>query len=140
MVTDNDGATDSDTRVITVNQEPIQNETPIANFDASKENLKVTFQDTSTDSDGYLTNWHWDFGDSNYSDLKNPVHTYEDEGSYTVILTVTDNDNMTNSYTLTITVEKKQGENNGGIPGFELASLILLIISLLIIKKRKRNM
>jgi PKD repeat protein len=47
------------------------------------EDLTVTFTNTSTGA----TNYAWDFGDENSSTEENPVHTYADAGTYTVILT-----------------------------------------------------
>jgi beta propeller repeat protein len=47
--------------------------------------LKVTFTDRST---GSPTSWKWSFGDSTYSTVKKPVHTYTKAGKYTVSLTV----------------------------------------------------
>lgn len=43
--------------------------------------------------------YEWDFGDNNYSDIANPEHIYEEEGSYTVNLVVIDSAtcNITNS-------------------------------------------
>ncbi len=34
--------------------------------------------------------WHWDFGDNNVSDEKNPLHVYNKSGNYTAILMVKD--------------------------------------------------
>ncbi len=56
----------------------------------------VFFTDKSTDSDGYITSWSWDFGDGNSSSEKNPNHQYFKPGNYAVKLTVKDNDD-TNS-------------------------------------------
>lgn len=39
-------------------------------------------------SEGEITAWHWDFGDGQSSDEKDPVHRYEKEGNWTVILTI----------------------------------------------------
>jgi PKD repeat protein len=47
--------------------------------------LKVTFKDLSAGAVGY----EWDFGDGSTSTEKEPVHTYETAGIYTVSLTVT---------------------------------------------------
>ncbi len=61
---------------------------PIASNDG------VTYQfdgSGSTDDDGTVTAWHWDFGDGNTSDDMSPSHTYAAAGSYHVLLTVTDN-------------------------------------------------
>jgi PKD repeat protein len=65
---------------------------PAASFNHSTYSLEVTFADTSTDSDGNVVSWLWDFGDSGSSTLQNPVHTYGDDGTFTVTLTVTDDD------------------------------------------------
>ena len=47
--------------------------------------LTVNFTDEST---GNPTSWFWEFGDGGTSTQKDPLHEYEQEGSYTVILTV----------------------------------------------------
>jgi outer membrane protein assembly factor BamB len=39
--------------------------------------------------------YHWDFGDSNTSDEKNPTHIYSEAGNYTVTLSVTDAEDNT---------------------------------------------
>ena len=52
--------------------------------------LTVTFTDTSVAGSGTITSWAWDFGDGNTSTLQNPTHTYTAAGSYTVTLSVTD--------------------------------------------------
>lgn len=36
--------------------------------------------------------WHWDFGDNKTSDEQNPIHYYTNTGYFTVVLTITDND------------------------------------------------
>jgi PKD repeat protein len=67
----------------------------------------VTFTDESTDTDGTVVAWSWNFGDSSAtatSSLQNPTHTYADNGVYTVSLTVTDDDSATNTVTHDITV------------------------------------
>jgi hypothetical protein len=35
-----------------------------------------------------ITSYLWDFGDGNYSSTKNPIHMFENEGKYSVILTI----------------------------------------------------
>jgi len=57
----------------------------------------VEFTDTSTDIDGNITAWYWDFGDGTNSTEQNPVHQYTALGTYTVMLNVTDNDGATDS-------------------------------------------
>ncbi len=102
-VTDNDGHSSSVSALITVGEVP-----PIASFywipsiptviDA------VQFLDTSFDPDGYIVSWQWDFGDGNTSNLRNPTHQYAANGTYTVTLTVTDNDGHTSSVSANITI------------------------------------
>lgn len=68
-------------------------------------NEEISFDGTgSTDSDGSLASYYWDFGDSNYSSSSTPTHSYTTAGTYTVTLTVTDNDGGTDTETVTITV------------------------------------
>ncbi|MFA5267441.1 MAG: PKD domain-containing protein [Methanoregula sp.] len=55
----------------------------------------VQFYDRSA---GFPTSWQWDFGDGTTANVKNPVHTYEATGNYTVTLTVS-NDLGTDSIT-----------------------------------------
>jgi len=56
----------------------------------------VHFNDASTDDDGTIVSWSWDFGDgSPTSSEQNPAHQFTSSGSYTVTLTVTDNDGAT---------------------------------------------
>lgn len=59
----------------------------------------------SSDPDGTITAWAWDFGDGATSTAANPVHTYAAAGSYPVRLTVTDDDGATGSTTRTVAVQ-----------------------------------
>jgi chitodextrinase len=83
------------------------NNPPVANFSTSKNNLKVTFTDTSTDSDGTIVAWDWNFGDGAASTVQDPVHTYGSSGTYTVTLTVTDDDNGTDTISKNVTVNNQ---------------------------------
>ncbi|MDX1913268.1 MAG: PKD domain-containing protein [Saprospiraceae bacterium] len=68
------------TQYITVNT------TPTPNFTHTVNGATVTFTNTSSpNSVSYL----WNFGDGNTSTETNPVHTYADPGTYTVVLTAT---------------------------------------------------
>jgi len=48
---------------------------------------KVSFEDQST---GEIVKWHWDFGDGEHSNERNPIHEYEELGHYVVVLTIDD--------------------------------------------------
>ncbi|AEA43481.1 PKD domain-containing protein [Fluviicola taffensis] len=66
----------------------------------------VTFTSTSTN---YPTGYSWNFGDgSPASTTQNPVHQYTNPGTYTAVLTVTNQWGSTNSTPVTITVNNPQ--------------------------------
>lgn len=58
-------------------------EAPKASFTYDVEDLTVTFQNLSKNADTYA----WDFGDGQTSTEANPVHTYAENGDYSVVLT-----------------------------------------------------
>ena len=72
------------------------NSPPTASFTADPTTgdapLLVQFTSTSTDSDGTIVGYDWDFGDGGISDVADPSHTYDTAGEYEVTLTVTDDD------------------------------------------------
>jgi PKD repeat protein len=61
--------------------------------------IVVNFRDLST---GSPTAWHWDFGNGGTSTLQNPSATFFAVGTYSVTLTVTNN-NGSSSNTVTKT-------------------------------------
>jgi PKD repeat protein len=73
---------------------------PIADFTATPTSgeapLSVSFTDFSTSNDGIIS-WQWDFGDGATSTDPNPSHIYSDDGTYTVILTVREADDDTDT-------------------------------------------
>jgi hypothetical protein len=78
---------------------------PTANFSASREGLTVQFTNRSS---GTGLSYQWDFGDGSGKAGKNPSHTYADDGTYTVSLTVTDGLGRTASRSKNVTVTKPQ--------------------------------
>jgi parallel beta-helix repeat protein len=58
----------------------------------------------STDMDGRIKSYNWAFGDGTSSSRKVASHSYNDNGKYTVTLTVTDDDGATAKDTCTVTV------------------------------------
>jgi PKD repeat protein len=106
-VTDNQGATSTSTVTIRVAGRP--NAPPTAAADASPRSgsapLAVTFSSAgSRDADGSIVGWTWNFGNGVTSSAPNPVHTYTVPGTYTAMLTVTDNAGATSTQAVTITV------------------------------------
>ena len=93
---------------------PPPNEPPVADFTYTKDGLRVEFIDNSYDIDGDVVDWAWDFGDDELSSKQNPTHTYDESGTYTVTLIVTDNEGDTGTTSKEVTVV---ADENGGDPG-----------------------
>jgi PKD repeat protein len=83
---------------------PPPNAAPTASFSSSCAGLACGFTDGSSDGDGTVTAWSWTFGDGSNSTVRNPSRTYAGSGTYTVALTVTDDDGGTGSTTKQVTV------------------------------------
>lgn len=68
---------------------------PVADFSVTAEKFraeeKIVFTDQSSDTDGFITTWAWDFGDGESSADQSPEHFYAKGGEYTINLTVYDN-------------------------------------------------
>lgn len=76
---------------------PLDGDSPLTvSFDAS----------LSTDPEGDLLNYLWDFGDGSSSTSVAPSHTYNKEGSFTAILTVTDPEGLADTDQATISVSE----------------------------------
>jgi parallel beta-helix repeat protein len=60
----------------------------------------VEFVANAEDSDGFITNYTWNFGDGTYSYEENPIHSYSQSGVYSITLITTDNDGATNTSTM----------------------------------------
>ena len=106
-VADNAGATHSSTRSVAVQPENLP---PAAQASASplagKAPLTVTFSGAaSSDADGSVVSYSWDFGDGTASGSGSAVqHTYATAGNYTAVLSVVDSDGATASAPVMIAV------------------------------------
>ena len=101
-VTDDDDASTTTTTAITV---AAGNAGPSALFTSSQDGLSVAFDaSASTDPDGMITSYQWSFGDGSTGVGAITAHTYVTAGTYTVALTVTDDDAATITTTTAITV------------------------------------
>jgi PKD repeat protein len=105
QVFDNSDNIGSTSQNITIND----NQSPTASFVYSPTspeiNSAVHFNASdSTDPDGIITSWQWDFGDRRHGSGEEVNHTYTDAGTYTVVLVVTDDSGNTDSVSKTVTV------------------------------------
>jgi probable HAF family extracellular repeat protein len=90
---------------------PAPNQAPVAvasaDVTSGKAPLVVTFDSSvSTDPDGTIVGYSWDYMDGSFSTEKNPSHEFTVPGTYPVTLTVTDDLGMRASGSITITVRK----------------------------------
>jgi PKD repeat protein len=72
---------------------------PTANFSSTVSGLDVQFTSSSSNATAYS----WDFGDNQGSNAPNPSHTYAADGTYTVVLTVS-NDCGTSTFTQNVVI------------------------------------
>ena len=103
-VRDDDGGEAIDTLTVTVN-----NVAPTVNAgsdETADEGELITLSGSFTDpgSDTFTYEWHFGDGSLPVSGTLTPTHAYEDNGVYTVLLTVTDDDGGVGTDTLTVTV------------------------------------
>ena len=70
-----------------------ENKAPVASFTCIATgyvDAAITFTDTSTDADGSIASWSWSLDGTEDSTVQNYVTTFTAEGTYTIILTATD--------------------------------------------------
>lgn len=126
-VTDNDGAKKSITHTVAVVNLP-----PAAAFNCTQNpqtDMDIEFTDNSVDPENKSLSWFWDFGDGNTSELQTPTHKFATEGDYNVTLTVTDDENTTDTYTMTIPVTK-QPQTSGSTPLWMIAVVVIVIAAI----------
>lgn len=108
-VTDDDGATGTDQATITITGGGGGgNQNPVAQLNgpyAGAPNVAISFSSAgSSDPDGSIASYAWTFGDNSSSTVANPSKSYTAAGSYSVTLTVTDNQGATAQAQTTATV------------------------------------
>jgi len=108
--------------------------------------VPVQFSGAGIDEDGTVEKYEWDFdGDGifwnnpfEWTSFENGLNTYiyNNEGTYTATLRVTDNAGFTDTDSLTVTVKSPNEEDDEGIPSISLITSLILI-GLLAIFRRK---
>jgi PKD repeat protein len=100
-VTDANGLTSSTTRAINVSA---PNVAPTAAFSTSCVDLVCTFTDRSTDTDGTVVSWNWSNGVGGTATTRSASFTFAAPGTYTVTLTVADDDGAISSVSTPVQV------------------------------------
>ena len=102
-VTDNQGATGSDTAIMTITNRP-----PSANAGVDQTvtvGVAAGFNGSaSNDLDGTISSYAWTFGDGSTGSGATPTHVYGSMGTFTATLTITDNNGGTATDSVIITV------------------------------------
>ena len=107
-----------------------------ADFSFSANDLTVSFTNSSSGGQGSLT-YSWNFGDGTSSSAQSPSRTYASAGTYSVELTVTDSQNVSDTMTRSVTVSapgeppSESSSGGGSIP-------IMLLFGLLTLSLRRR--
>ena len=87
-----------------------ENQNPVADADGPYSGFideEITFDGSgSTDEDGSIANYTWDFGDTTTGYGINPTHVYGTPREYTVILTVTDDEEATDTNETTVVISQ----------------------------------
>ncbi len=82
------------------------NQPPTADFIPNCNQLNCSFTSTSSDPDGSIVSYSWNFGDgSALATAQNPSHSYAGTGSYSVTLTVMDNQGAQDNVTKSVSVQ-----------------------------------
>ncbi|RXJ71817.1 hypothetical protein CS022_19295 [Veronia nyctiphanis] len=80
-----------------------ENQAPDADFTTQKSGLSVNFINASTDDKGVVS-YSWRFGDQTTSNIKDPLHAYAESGTYTVTLSVADQEGLSDTISKSVTV------------------------------------
>lgn len=87
---------------------PPGNQPPVARtngpFSAQKNQTIAMSATGSSDSDGYIASYAWNFGDGQSSSDMNPGHQYSAAGTYDISLVVTDDDGAKSTATTTAVI------------------------------------
>ena len=110
-----------------VTVDPVVNQPPTADANgpySGTAGSPVIFDGSgSSDPDGTIASYAWDFGDGGTGTGVSPTYTYAAAGTYTVTLTVTDDGGLTDSATSTATIVDHQqdpiAEPKGPYKGIE---------------------
>jgi PKD repeat protein len=113
-VTDDDGAINATSALKTILNRP-----PYASIEASTTAIideQILFNaSASSDQDGSIENYYWDFGNGENATGITANYAYSTNGTYIVILNVTDNDGAVTQANITITV----------VPGVPMRTFLL---------------
>lgn len=101
----------------------VPNRAPTAAFGFVADGLTVAFDASgSTDTDGSVVSYRWDFGNGRVATGRTRSHTFAAAGTYSVTLTVTDDDGATGTVTWPVTVAPVPPPNTSPTAAFTFAA------------------
>jgi hypothetical protein len=117
----------------------------MANAGASKTAMVgdiVSFDGSaSSDPEGAMLTFAWDFGDGGTGSGAQPIHQYNKAGQYAVSLVVSDGKDINTAY-VTVIVQEKSGFTLGGntllYVALGVVALILIVIIIVMLSRGKR--
>ena len=134
-VVDNHGRSSTETSTITVSAFSPPNVSPDASLEVQSSSAiprQITFDGSgSYDTDGMILNYTWDFGDGNIGYGSSVVHNYSEDGTYTISLTVTDDNGNSNTTSTTIAVGFSSSSDE--TQDFKMDYIIFILIAIAII-------
>jgi PKD repeat protein len=117
----------------------LQDRLPTASFTKSSSTAltgaQITFNaTTSSDIDGTISSYNWDFGDGSTGSGSIVTHSFSVAGTYTVKLNVTDNGGLTSQYTSAVTVQASSSPSSGNVsfPLYYFGVLAAVIAALIV--------
>ncbi len=137
-VIDNVGQSNIATTTVTVLASLTENQPPIPRISTQGSLIAGEFVIfsalNSSDPDGSITNYSWNFGDGTRGYGEIVYHTYSSPATYTVVLIVTDNQGEQRSISTAVTIQQPKG-----FPGFEILLMLIALCILLAGRSLKRK-
>jgi len=141
-IIDTGGRSNTATTTVTVSE---FNNAPVADIGGPyliNDTSEVTFDaSNSLDTDGIIANYTWDFGDGSIGYDSLVVHNYVESGTYTVVLTVVDDNGDSDIASAMITVDFSVPEENLFFTYLIpiIISIVILVIAVVYVILRRRR-
>ena len=136
IIIDNGGRSNTAATTATVSAFAPPNNVPTADIGGPysiNDTGEITFNaSNSLDTDGTITNYSWDFGDGSIGYGSLVVHNYTENGTYTVFLTVIDDDGDSDTISTTVSVGSSSSLSEEA-QWFEINDMVLFFIAVAII-------
>jgi hypothetical protein len=100
----------------------------------------VTFDASRSSDDGRIVSYKWDLGDGTKNAGKSVNHTYMEEGTYQVLVNLTDNDGLSSVKTFEMTIQNRPMELSIVIKVLlaSISGLIILMMIILVLRRKKK--